>query len=85
MIRFGFREHSAIALPYDLRHSLEQSGVLEVFESRPASEQHRDLVWLASGTDREARIDRIVWNMLRSKRYNHDRLTAGFAGPRTTG
>ena len=85
MTHFGFRERSAIALPYDLRHSLEQSEVLQVFENRPVSDRHRDLVWLASGTDRESRIDRIVRNMLRSKQYNNDRLKAGFAGPRTTG
>ena len=82
---FGFRERWSVVAPHDLRHSLEQAGVLQVFESRPVSEQHRDMVWLASGTDRESRIDWIVRNMQRSRQYDNDRLKSGFAGPRTVG
>ena len=82
---FGFRERWTVMIPYDLRHGLEQAGVLQVFESRPVSDQHQDLVWLASGMDRQSRIDRIVRNMLRSKQYNDNRIKSGFAGPRTTG
>ncbi len=85
MKMFGVRERWSVVVPYDLRHNLLEAGVLQVFERRPVSDQHRDLVWLASATDRQARIDRIVMNMLRLKQFNDDRVKSGFAGPRTTG